>query len=145
MENSYVNCEAYSSIIGVSSDHRTVKAKIRQVYAKIREIVITLRYDWSLFTIYDIRNQYTETVRNKFNTLQEISERQPLNDKYENFVTAHIEAAADYIPTKPRTTYGVSKEVMIIRQRQDYIKKHRYLIKRKPTNMNVQKLKKDQK
>ena len=38
-------------------------------------------------------------VGNKFDTLQEISETYTLNDEYENFVTAHMEAAAGCIPT----------------------------------------------
>ena len=42
-------------------------------------------------------------VRNKFDTLQETSERHTLNHKYENFVTNRIEAAAaECTPTKPR-------------------------------------------
>ena len=36
-------------------------------------------------------------VRNKFDTLQETSERQTLNDEYENLVTTHMEAAAECI------------------------------------------------
>ena len=40
------------------------------------------------------------TLRNKFDTLQEISETLTLNDKYENFVNVHIEVAAECIPTK---------------------------------------------
>ena len=48
----------------------------------------------------DISNQYMVTVRNKFDTLQETSERYTPNDEYENFVTAHIDTAAKCIPTK---------------------------------------------
>ena len=42
------------------------------------------------------------TVRKKFNSLQETSERYTLNDKYENFVTTFIEEAAKCMLTKPR-------------------------------------------
>ena len=41
------------------------------------------------------------TVRNKFDTLQEIS----LNDKYENFVTTNMKAAAECIPVKPKVEF----------------------------------------
>ena len=41
-------------------------------------------------------------VRNKFDTLHEISDKHTLNEEYENFVTVHIEAAAKCIPIKPR-------------------------------------------
>ena len=40
------------------------------------------------------------TVRNKFDTLQEIFET---HDEYKNFVTTHMEAAAECIQAKPRT------------------------------------------
>ena len=42
------------------------------------------------------------TIRNKFDTLQEISETLPLDDEHENFVNAHIKAAAKCIPTNLR-------------------------------------------
>ena len=38
------------------------------------------------------------TVRNKFDTLQEASERHSPNDEYEDFVSANLTAAAEYIP-----------------------------------------------
>ena len=48
------------------------------------------------------------TVRNKFDTLQEISERHIPNDEFENFVTTHMEAAVwKCILTKPRIKYRV--------------------------------------
>ena len=42
------------------------------------------------------------TVINKLDTLQEIFERHTPNDKYENFVTAHMVAAVECISTKSR-------------------------------------------
>ena len=49
-----------------------------------------------------IVNQYTVTVINKFDTLEETFERDTPKDEYENFVSTHIKAAAECIPTKPR-------------------------------------------
>ena len=40
------------------------------------------------------------TIKNKFDILQETPERHSPNDEYENFVTAHIEAVAECMPTK---------------------------------------------
>ena len=57
------------------------------------------------------------TIGNKFDTLQDISERHTLNDKYENFVTAHMEAAADCIPTKPRSKCRVLWESWVVRKK----------------------------
>ena len=47
------------------------------------------------------------SVRNKIDTLQEKSKKYTLNKEYENFITAFIEAAAESIPTKPKTKYRV--------------------------------------
>ena len=53
------------------------------------------------FTV-EQHNKHTITVRNKFDAHQEISETFTPNDEYQNFVNAHIEAAAECIPTKLR-------------------------------------------
>ena len=50
----------------------------------------------------DIRDRYALTLRNKFDALQEKTETHTLNDEYENFVNAHLEAAEECIPTKQR-------------------------------------------
>ena len=42
-------------------------------------------------------------LRNKFDALQEKTETHTPNYEYENFVKAHQEAAAKYIPTKHKT------------------------------------------
>ena len=49
-------------------------------------------------------------VKNKFDTLLEISESHTLNDDYENFVIACIEATAVFILTKLRTKYRIPSE-----------------------------------
>ena len=46
-------------------------------------------------------------LRNKFDALQEKTGIRTPNDEYENFVNAHREAVAKYIPTKHRTKYRV--------------------------------------
>ena len=62
----------------------------------------TTHDDWSLLNNRDISNEYKITLRNKWDALQEISETLTLNDEYENFVNAHMEVAAECIPTKLR-------------------------------------------
>ena len=42
------------------------------------------------------------TLRNKFDALQEKTETHTPNEECENFVNAHLEAAAECIPTKQR-------------------------------------------
>ena len=54
------------------------------------------------------------TLRNEFNALLEISETPTPNDKYKNFVTAHLEAVAECIPTKERAKPRVSWETLAV-------------------------------
>ena len=97
-----MNCEAYSSFEGVSSDHRIVTAKIRLNLRKNATRTATAKnYDWALLKNRDIRDKYVLELRNRFETLQEKTEKGTPNDEYENFVNAHLKAAAKCIPTKP--------------------------------------------
>ena len=108
LKNSAMNCEAYSSFECVSSDHRIVTAKIRLSLQKnATRTATTKHYDWALPNNRDIRDKYVLELRNRFETLQEKTEKGTPNDEYENFVNAYLEAAAKCIPIKPSTKYRV--------------------------------------
>ena len=47
------------------------------------------------------------TVKNKFDTRQETSERHTPNDEYENFLTAHVETAFKCIQFKSKAKFRV--------------------------------------
>ena len=71
-KNSAMNCEAYSSFEGVSTDHRIVTAKIRLSLRKnAKRTANTKHYDWALLNNKDIRDKYVLELRNRFETLQE--------------------------------------------------------------------------
>ena len=73
-----MNCEAYSSFGGVSSDHRIVTAKIRLSLRKNATRTATTKYyDWALLNNRDIRDKYVLELRNRFETLQEKEEKIP--------------------------------------------------------------------
>ena len=56
-KNSAMNCEAYSTFEGVSSDHRIVTAKIRLSLRKnATRTATTKHYDWALLNNRDIRD-----------------------------------------------------------------------------------------
>ena len=75
-KNSAMNCEAYSSFEGVSTDHRIVTAKIRLRLGKnAKRTATTKHYDWALFNNRDIRDKYVLELRNRFETLQEMTEK----------------------------------------------------------------------
>ena len=118
-----MNCEAYSSFEGVSSDHRIVTAKIRLSLRKnAKQTATTKHYDWALLNNRDIRDKYVLELRNRFETLQEKTEKSTPNDEYENFVNAHLEAAAKCIPAKLKTQYRVSWETLAVREKRALVK-----------------------
>ena len=116
-KNSALNCEAYSSFEGVSTDHRIVTAKIRLSLRKNAKRTATTKHnDWALLNNKDIRDKYVLELRNRLETLQEKTEKSTPNDEYENFVNAHLEAAAKYIPIKIKTKYRVPWETLAVRE-----------------------------
>ena len=141
-KNSAINCKAYSSFEGVSSDHRIVTAKIRLSLQKNATRTATTKYyDWALLNNRDIRDKYVVELRNKFETLQEKTEKGTPNDEYENFVNAHREVAAKCIPTKPRTKYRVPWETLAVREKRAHVKTASKSYRKNPTNSNARKLK----
>ena len=83
-ENSAMNCEAYSSFDGVSSDHGIVTAKLRLSLRKNATRTATTKlYDWVLLNNRDIRDKYVLELRNIFETLQEKIEKGTPNGEYE--------------------------------------------------------------
>ena len=63
------------------------------------------------------------------------------NEKYENFVNAHLKAAAEFIPTKQRTKYRVPWEILAVGEKCAYVKT---AFRKNPTNTNALKHKKTQ-
>ena len=105
-----MNCEAYSSFEWVSSDHRIISANIHLSQCRTKTWTDKASwYDWSSIAKSNKYNQYMVTVRNKFDTLQEIFERHISNDQYENSVTAHVEAAVECILIKSRANVKFSE------------------------------------
>ena len=140
-----MNCEAYSTFEGVSSDHRIVTAKIRLSLRKnATRTATTKHYDWALLNNRDIRDKYALELRNRFETLQEKTEKGTPNDEYENFVEAHIEAASKCIPTKPRTKYRVPWETSAVKEKRALVKTASKSYRKNPTNTNARKLEKAQ-
>ena len=81
-------------------------------------------------------------MRNRFQTLQEKTEKGTPNDECENFVNAHLEATAKCIPTKPRTKYRVPWETLAVREKRAHTKNASRSYRKNPTNTNAIELKK---
>ena len=132
-----MNCEVYSSFEGVSSDHRIVTAKLRLSLRKnATRTATTKHYDWARLN-REIRDKYALEIRNRFETLQEKTEKSTPNDEYENFVEAHREAASKCIPTKPRTKYRVPWETLAVREKRALVKTASKSYRKNPTNTNA--------
>ena len=82
----------------------------------------TKDYDWTLLNKKDIRDKYTLELRNKYDALQEQTETPSPNEEYENFVIAHLEVAAEFIPTKQRRKYRVPWETLAVREKHADVK-----------------------
>ena len=81
-------------------------------------------------------------MKNRFETLQKKTEKGTPNDEYENFVNAHLEAAANCIPTKPRTKYRVPWQTLAVREKRADVKTASKCYRKNPINTNALKLKK---
>ena len=74
-KNSAVNCDAYSSFVGVFSDHRIVTTKIRLSQRKnATRTTTTIHYDLVLLNNKDVSDKYVIALRNKCDALQEKTE-----------------------------------------------------------------------
>ena len=126
----------------MSTDHRIVTAKIRLSLRKNdKRTATTKQYDGTLLNNKDVRDKYVLELRNRFETLQEKTEKSTPNDEYENFVNAHLEAAAKYIPTKIKTKYRVPWETLAVREKRALVKTASKNYRKNPTNTNALKLK----
>ena len=83
-------------------------------------------------------------LRNKFDALQEKTDPHTPNDEYENFVNAHLEVAAECIPTKQRTKTRVPWETLSVREKCADVKTSSKCNRKNPTNTNALKLEKTQ-
>ena len=89
----------------------------------------------------DIRDKYVVELRNRFETLQEKTEKRTPNDEYENFFNAHLKATAKCIPTKLKTKYRVPWEMLAVREKHALVKTASKNYRKNPTNTNARKLK----
>ena len=84
-----------------------------------------------------MRDKYALALRKKFDA------RTP-NDKYENFINAHLEVAAECIPTKQRAKPRVPWETLAVRKKCTDVKTAFKCNRKNLTNINALKLKKTQ-
>ena len=118
-----MNCEANSSFVGVSSNHRIITAKIRLGQRKnATRTKNTLPYNWALLNNENVRDKYVIALRNKLDAVQEKRETRTPNEEYENSINAHLEAAVKYILKIHRTKSRVPWETSAVWQKRADVK-----------------------
>ena len=143
-KNSALNCVAYNTFVGVKSDHRIVTAKIRlSLRANIKKSSNTVHYDWStLATNADIQQQFTVSVRNKYNALCLETDTNSPNTMYNNLVLSNENAAAECIPLKPKLKQKVPWESSAITTKKEKLQESAKLKNYVPTTFNKNNFKK---
>ena len=139
-----MNCKAYTSFEGVSTDHRIVTAKIRLSLRKnANRTKTSVLYEWAPLKSKDIRDKYTLALRNKYDSLQQQTETHTPNEEYDNFINTHLEVAAEFIQTK-QSKYRVRWETLAVREKRADMKTTSKRNRKNPNNTNALKLEKTQ-
>ena len=83
-------------------------------------------------------------LRNKYDAQQKKTETHTPNKEFENFVNAHLEAAAEFIPTRQRIKPRVPWETLAVSEKRADVKTAFKCNRKNLTNTNALKLKKAQ-
>ena len=98
-KSSAINCAAYNTFETITSDHKIVTAKVRLCLRTNKKRKLSPKYDWGTILTDDyIKQQYSASVQNRFETLQQQNIENDTNLAYQNITLAHKAAAAENIP-----------------------------------------------
>ena len=128
-------------VCGLSVGHGYLSMAVLFSSIEAKRTATTKHYNWALLNNRDIRDKYVLESRNRYETLQERTEKSTPNDEYENFVNAHLEAAAKCISTKLKTKYSVPWENLAVREKCALVKTASKNYRKNPTHTNAWKLK----
>ena len=118
-KNSLKNVEAYNTFSSIDSDHRILSARLRLSLRTSKAPTRDKQYDWnSLRSNTDLQEQYTITVRNRYDQLYAPDATDTEN--YQHFIDANNKAAKELIPikkNKKRKEYAIDDR--IVRERNE--------------------------
>ena len=145
--NSVQNCEAYNSLEGISTDHSIVSLRIKlSLRANQKKSNTKIAYGWEHLTNNeDLQNQFSTSLKNRYNIVQQEDTNESPNNAYQNFAKAHKETAKMLIPQKEKLKRKVPWENEIIIEKRKQLKKLAQLKNRNTTRANVRKHKQAQK
>ena len=82
--NSIQNCQAYHSLEGILTDHRNVSLRIKLSLRENKNKSNTkIAYNWEhLINNEDLQNQFSTSLRNRYNILQHEDTNESVNNAY---------------------------------------------------------------
>ena len=120
--NSVHNTEAYNSFKTVGSDHRVVSATLKLSLRAPKKEKRT-SYNWKLFSqTSELQQQYTVTVKNNYQVLEDDDN----NERFNKFVAANVKAREEIVPERGRKKPAIrSSDPSIIEARNKSETAHR--------------------
>ena len=99
----------------------------------------TVHYDWDLLhNNREIWDKYALlALIYKYGAQQKKTETNTTNEEYENFVNAHLESSAEFIPTKQRTKSRVTWDALAVIEKRADVKTASNCNRKKPTNTSA--------
>ena len=131
-KNSVKNTEVYNTFSSIGSDHRIVTMEVRlSLRAPKSKTPARTQYDWRAFSERsELQDQYTLTVRNRFEALMVDRNPGTASEKYECFISANKTAMDKVVPKKVQgKRRAFSKHPDVIRAREEVEKAYKQIIK----------------
>ena len=139
-KNSVHNCEAYNTFSSIGSDHRIVTAKIKLSLRTSRAPSQGPNFDWTVLKDAEMKDLYTVTIRNKFESL--CTEHESITQTYAHLITANQKTAEELLPPKrkkKREKTSTDPRIVIEREKLTRASKVCY---ENPTELNREKINK---
>lgn len=106
-KNSVHDFPSRISLSSVSSDHRVVVAKIKLSLRTSKASPRRIIYQWSSLKSKELKDLYTITIRNKFESL--CTDNETITQTYAKLIKANEETAMEVLPkTQEKRSYDKS-------------------------------------
>ena len=136
-----LNCNAYNTFEGVSSDHRIVSGTFQlSLRATKKQSQTSPRLDWKqLKSDPHLKDRFCLALSNRYEALLSETESPSTDEKYSAFVAAHNEVANENVPLKTKIKYRAPWDNDKISQERANLKDTAKIKNRNPTWRNISK------
>ena len=136
-KNSVHDGQAYNTFSTIGTDHRIVAAKIKLSLRTNKSVSQRTNYLWSALKEKDLKDLYTVTIRNTYESL--CMDNETISETYANLVRVNEETAEELLPKKKRKREKVSDDPRVVKVRKEtQSASERYC--QKPTEHNRKKM-----